>query len=573
MYLLLANLYLCVFYGFYHVFLRKETFFQWNRVFLLGGLLLAFTMPLVENQALDTYAVDYQYYLPAMQADEPLVVAGTTETLKPAPVITVQRLLLYGYIGGCLVALLLFVFRLVRTLRMLGRPVEGEAYSFFNVIRIDHTSAEHERIQLHEQVHAREWHSLDIVLIQLAKIFNWFNPVVYLYERAVKLQHEYIADGQTAAHDQLGYAELLVSRAIGTNEPVLANSFSSKRILKSRITMLLRDKSPRKILLRYSLLVPIVVAMAVLSIACNQGGKATGTDETTDTVGSAASASLFKDALGKNVVYSADALNNHRQGFLAVAYEKSGEEVTNIQFLNEFGYGQEAEVIRALQQEEVESTAPVGKHMVLINFKIQGVTDDENDFPPPIPMSPDYGQLGEVVIVASAEPPPPPPVEPQPPRVDQVRMPEAEKGKDIEPPTIKEEVPTIELTLTPVEGVEKQNKDVDEADQRHNIIFQSVEIPPAPPGGMRAFMDYISRHYDYPKEAMENGVNGQVQVSFVVEKDGSLTDLRIVRDLDYGTGEAAIRLLQSSSKWSPGIQNGRPVRVAYTLPIRLNLQS
>jgi len=58
----------------------------------------------------------------------------------------------------------------------------------------------------------------------------------------------------------------------------------------------------------------------------------------------------------------------------------------------------------------------------------------------------------------------------------------------------------------------------------------------------------------------------------VVERDGSLSDMKVVKDLKYGTGEAAIRVLQSSSKWSPGIQNGRPVRVAYTLPIRLNLQ-
>ena len=85
-------------------------------------------------------------------------------------------------------------------------------------------------------------------------------------------------------------------------------------------------------------------------------------------------------------------------------------------------------------------------------------------------------------------------------------------------------------------------------------------------------MEYIGKNYDYPQEAIEEGVNGMVQVSFVVEKDGSLTDMKIVRDLGYGTGEAAIRVLQSSSKWSPAVQNGRTVRVAYTLPIRLNLQ-
>ena len=87
-----------------------------------------------------------------------------------------------------------------------------------------------------------------------------------------------------------------------------------------------------------------------------------------------------------------------------------------------------------------------------------------------------------------------------------------------------------------------------------------------------AVMQWVGRNYDYPQAAIEAGVNGQVQVSFVVERDGSLTDIKIVRDLRYGTGEAAVKLLQKAEKWSPGVQNGRPVRVAYTLPIRLNLQ-
>jgi len=103
-------------------------------------------------------------------------------------------------------------------------------------------------------------------------------------------------------------------------------------------------------------------------------------------------------------------------------------------------------------------------------------------------------------------------------------------------------------------------------------VFQSVEIQPEPRGGMRAFMTYIGQHYDYPQAAIDAGVNGQVQISFVVERDGSLSSMKVVKDLGYGTGEAALRVLREGDKWSPGIQNGRPVRVAYTLPIRLNLQ-
>lgn len=102
-------------------------------------------------------------------------------------------------------------------------------------------------------------------------------------------------------------------------------------------------------------------------------------------------------------------------------------------------------------------------------------------------------------------------------------------------------------------------------------IFESVEIQPEPPGGMAAFRKWIGDNYQYPSGAIDAGVKGAVNVSFVVEKDGSLTDIKVIRDLSYGTGQAAINLLKKAKKWSPGIQNGRPVRVAYTLPIRLDL--
>lgn len=195
--------------------------------------------------------------------------------------------------------------------------------------------------------------------------------------------------------------------------------------------------------------------------------------------------------------------------------------------------------------------------------------------------------LSEPPPVNEEEPPPPPPVEPPPPRVDQVRMPEpevvpAEQVQDEEPPTVEqlkladpgsktiEGDPNAEIRIDLPVGEGEIDAEVTESSS--DQIFQSVEIDPEPPGGMAEFMRWIGSNYDYPQAAIEAGVNGQVQVSFVVERDGSLTDIKIVRDLKYGTGEAAVKLLQRAAKWSPGVQNGRPVRVAYTLPIRLNLQ-
>ncbi|GAA4779259.1 energy transducer TonB [Olivibacter ginsenosidimutans] len=109
-------------------------------------------------------------------------------------------------------------------------------------------------------------------------------------------------------------------------------------------------------------------------------------------------------------------------------------------------------------------------------------------------------------------------------------------------------------------------------DGGESAIFVGVEIAPSFPGGMKAFLDYVAKNYNYPAAAKEQGISGRIILSFIVEKDGSLTDIDVVRDLGLGTGEEAVRLLQSAPKWKPGIQNGRPVRVRYQLPIALQMQ-
>jgi TonB family protein len=103
------------------------------------------------------------------------------------------------------------------------------------------------------------------------------------------------------------------------------------------------------------------------------------------------------------------------------------------------------------------------------------------------------------------------------------------------------------------------------------LNFSKVDIVPEFPGGMRKFYEYVAQNYDYPATARAQNISGRVTLSFIVEKDGSLSDIKILKDLGYGTGEEAVRLLKNSPKWNPGILNGKPVRVAYALPITLNL--
>ncbi|MGV3508650.1 MAG: TonB family protein, partial [Sphingobacteriaceae bacterium] len=84
-------------------------------------------------------------------------------------------------------------------------------------------------------------------------------------------------------------------------------------------------------------------------------------------------------------------------------------------------------------------------------------------------------------------------------------------------------------------------------------------------------LQWVGSNYKYPQAARDAKVSGRVIVQFVVEKDGHLSDIKAVRDLGYGTGEAAVALLATSKLWKPGIQNGKPVRVQYTLPLMLKV--
>ncbi len=171
-------------------------------------------------------------------------------------------------------------------------------------------------------------------------------------------------------------------------------------------------------------------------------------------------------------------------------------------------------------------------------------------------------------------PPPPPP----PPKVDQVKFvkPVVAKAEEVveEPPKIKEIEnkkigaetikgdPDAELTVEPVGN---GPKDVVEED---NSIYNTagIEVKPDFPGGLEKFYKFVANNYRTPEE---DGLKGKVFVTFVVEKDGSLTDIKVIRDIGFGTGKEAIRVLKSSPRWNPGEQNGKKVRVLYSLPITI----
>lgn len=103
-------------------------------------------------------------------------------------------------------------------------------------------------------------------------------------------------------------------------------------------------------------------------------------------------------------------------------------------------------------------------------------------------------------------------------------------------------------------------------------IFLVPEVMPEFPGGNGALLHYLSQNVKYPAIAADNGVYGKVTVNFVVNKDGSVSDAKIIRGVDPSLDKEALRVVYSMPKWKPGLQGGKPVRVSYSVPINFVLQ-
>ena len=105
-----------------------------------------------------------------------------------------------------------------------------------------------------------------------------------------------------------------------------------------------------------------------------------------------------------------------------------------------------------------------------------------------------------------------------------------------------------------------------------NGVYQIVEEMPMFPGGEQAMLDYVSKNVVYPSEAQEKGISGRVFVGFIVEKDGSVNEVKVLRGIGGGCDEESVRVIKSMPKWKPGKMKGKPVRVSYMMPIIFKLQ-
>ncbi len=197
--------------------------------------------------------------------------------------------------------------------------------------------------------------------------------------------------------------------------------------------------------------------------------------------------------------------------------------------------------------------------MCLVVFAFEKRNYDEGAFIDSAQLNEDFEELLEI---PPTEIPPPPPPKIQQPEI--IEVPDEEE--------IEEEI-EVDLDVEITEETVIEEIIVEEAPEEEvaDEVFQIVENPAEPPGGYAAFYQMVQKRMNYPAQARRMGIEGKVYVQFVVDKDGSLTEVQAVKGIGAGCDEEAVRVIQGMPKWSPPKQRGKPVKQRIILPITFKL--
>lgn len=277
--LLFQTLFLAV----YDIVLKKETFFQCNRAYLLITSVVAYALPFVKiQQVAEVVSQEYMVLLPEV-------------VLSPQTVLKEQfdwsiflfTALKWLFLAGVLVAFVLFIVRLVQLLRTIKTHQKDKkptyslvyvnskaAFSFFNYIFLGSQISKENKQQIiaHELVHVEQKHSLDLLFFELQKIVFWFNPFSYIYQNRISELHEFIADSKSIKEtDKVGYFQHMLAEAFGTQKISFINHFFKHSLIKKRIVMLNKAKSKQLSKFKYVLMVPLLAGMLIYSSCEKQG--------------------------------------------------------------------------------------------------------------------------------------------------------------------------------------------------------------------------------------------------------------------------------------------------------------
>jgi hypothetical protein len=256
LYFIWSSVSMTIFYLFYQLVLKRETFFLWNRIYLLAALCLAIILPLLDFST--------RFGLPQMVLME-IPLSFIAKDKLASPTRTQLHLFSVLYWIGVSCSAVLLIVKLTFIKKQLHSKEIGRAFSFWKTKVIDPNLANFDAINAHEEVHVKQLHTLDILFVELIAVFFWFNPLVYCYRKSLKFVHEYLADEHAVkyAGSTKQYAMTLFLKSFKAG-PVLTNTFYNPSLLEARIRMLQCKKSSIRRLWKYICVVPMTALVVVL---------------------------------------------------------------------------------------------------------------------------------------------------------------------------------------------------------------------------------------------------------------------------------------------------------------------
>lgn len=588
-YLLQVTLCLGCFYALYHFALRKETLFWTNRVYLLGTLVVSMILPWIKIYIDSRVAASELITAPAVY------IGSYLDTLSDAIVITpstqsfnwtkaVSTLYLAG-MGILTIRLLKSVYE-ISQIRKTSQRVEIEGticllsgivktpFSFFNEVYLplDHPFAPHElrKVLSHEAAHIRARHTWDVLLVETACILLWLNPFVYLYRKSLRDVHEYTADAEVIKDTPWeAYAQLLVTQQQHHLQHLLSHQFYSQ--LKKRLRMMNQQPSAATARLKYLGILPLLLlALLAFSFRERQDLRPEGQripqgvkewDDTNQKF------NLYYDGL--KIYASLDHANSKSVDdpmLLSELTWQSGQEPVMPVFPGctsvakaDLATCSSTKMMQFIQQhlqypETLRKSGLEGK--VFVRFVVGS-----------------NGLIQKAEVIQSLSP-----------EADQAALglingmnekagkwqPAMKDGKAID----AELVLPVTFALTE-KGKEEPYTYVEEMPRFPGCENMSVEKERFT-CVMEKLYEFIGRHLSYPEEDRKNKIEGTGIVQFVVEADGQLSDIQVLRSPSPSMTTEMTRLMGEmatmAEKWIPGKHEGKNVPVKFTLPIKFVLQ-
>lgn len=496
-YFIEANFSIALFLGVYVLILRNETDFKVQRLFLLSGLLVSLTFPLLHIQFDNSVLPSLGQLVPPRLLPEIVIESNSTAsgTDTVGTFNSTWMYISFFYIGGMLFFLIRFLTRFTRLIFFLAKSqpltagglkiVEAEnsipTFSFFNVIVLGDSKAlspeEKRKVIHHETTHVQGYHSLDILLVNMLGIFFWVNPLLRVYKKIFVQLHEFEADARAVDnHDVNEYCNLLAKVALESAGFKLANHFNNSLTLK-RIQMMKTIK--RKIrpwkMVAMAGVIPLVFAL----IACQ--------DQLVDEVAEIAQSSTIALDAPKEVLDQYDILIKANPGKTFLLMETD------------------------------ENMKPKVDAM---KKKLEGI---------------DPSQIAHITLLTPTVP--------------------------------ADETPRTFAIIEYTELV----SDISDRSKLEDDVYTIVEDTATPQGGWGVFYDHVARNMKYPAQARRMGIEGKVFVEFVVQLDGSLTDVRVKNGIGGGCDSEAISVVKTSPLWEPGKNKGVAVKQRMVLPIAFKL--